>query len=254
MLGCGTSTGVPVVGCECAVCRSEDARNQRSRASLWLRWRDQTGATRSVVIDTGPDFRRQALRERIARLDSVLFTHAHADHIMGLDDVRPYNFRQHSSIRCFGSQSTLQQVRRTFAYAFDGPSEGGGVPHLDLQPVAEPFELFGEEVIPIPVLHGSLGVFGFRVRDLAYVTDISELPASSCELLEGLDVLVLGALRYRPHPTHFSIGEAVDCARRLRPKQTYLTHLAHDVDATDLAVALPAAIELGYDGLCFDVA
>ena len=253
VLGCGTSTGVPVVGCDCDVCTSTDSRNQRSRASLWLRWMDEA-TERSVVVDTGPDFRTQALREGIERLDALLFTHAHADHVMGLDDVRPYNFRQRQSMSCFGSEQTLQQIRRTFSYAFDGPGEGGGVPQLSLQSVGCPFDLFGEQVVPVPILHGSQSVLGFRVRGLAYVTDVSAVPSSSMDLLRDLDVLILGALRYRPHPTHFSIDEAVRCVSELAPRRAYLTHLAHDVDGTRVEVDLPSNVELGYDGLSFSVA
>lgn len=252
MLGCGTSTGVPVVGCSCDVCQSPDRRNQRSRASLWLRWQDGH-CQRSVVIDTGPDFRSQALRARIERVDALLFTHAHADHIMGLDDVRPYNFRQQAAIDCYGAEATMRQIRNTFAYAFDGPGEGGGVPRLNLHSVDSSFELFGEQVRPVPVLHGSQQVLGFRFRDFAYITDVSAVPESSVELLQGLDSLVLGALRYRPHPTHFSIEEAVACIEHLGPRKAFLTHLAHDVDASSVLVSLPPSIELGYDGLAFEV-
>lgn len=253
MLGSGTSTGVPVVGCDCAVCSSPDERNRRSRASLWMRWTD--GETeRSVVVDTGPDFRSQALREGISRLDAVLFTHAHADHIFGLDDVRPFNFRQRAPLACFGTRSTLDHVRSTFGYAFDGPTPGGGVPQLDLRPVRERFELFGETVTPVPVLHGEREVLGFRLRDFAYVTDVSAIPQGSRDLLRGLDVLILGALRYRSHPTHFSIPEALECIAELDPRRTYFTHLAHDVDAGDLQVELPEGVALGYDGLRFEIA
>lgn len=252
MLGSGTSTGVPVVGCDCAVCRSENPRNRRSRASLWLRWQ-QGDVERSVVVDTGPDFREQALREGISRLDAVLFTHAHADHVMGLDDVRPFNFRQRNSLPCYGRSSTLDQLRSIYAYAFEEQTEGGGVPRLDLRAIEGPLELFGEEVVPVPVRHGRGEVLGFRLRDFAYVTDVSAIPEESLDLLRGLRVLILGALRYRPHSTHFSLAEAVQCLELIRPRSAYFTHLAHDVDYGALEIALPPRVELGYDGLRFDL-
>ncbi len=253
LLGSGTSTGVPVVGCTCPVCRSGHPGNERTRASAWLRWVSDDGVERSVVLDTGPDFRQQALREGIERLDAVLFTHAHADHILGLDDVRPYNFRQKKALDCFGSDATLAQVRSTFAYAFDGPGEGGGVPQIALREIDGAFDLFDRRVVPVPVLHGSREVLGFRLGGFAYVTDVSRIPPASLDLLGGLEVLILGALRYRPHPTHQSIEEALGLLETLAPGQAYLTHLAHDVDAARLEIDLPRSVALGYDGLSFQI-
>lgn len=248
MLGSGTSSGVPVIGCRCAVCTSSDPRNVRTRAGLKIEIGDAV-----LLVDTPPDLRQQALRYGLERLDAVLFTHAHADHVFGLDDVRIFNFRQRRPIPCYGSASTLDAVRRTFAYAFEGGQKGGGKPQLDLVVVDAPFELAGRSIEPIPVWHGELPVFGYRIGRFAYVTDCSRIPERSVERLRGLDVLILGALRYSRHPTHFSIGEAIEMAERIGAGRTYFTHLAHEVDHAAPEVEMPAGIEFGYDGLVFDV-
>jgi len=249
MLGSGTSTGVPVIGCTCAVCTSDDPRNKRWRPGLKLEAEDGS----IVLVDTPTDLREQALRFGLPRLDAVLFTHAHADHIFGLDDIRIFNFRQQRPIPCYGSAATLEAIRRTFAYAFEAGQEGGGKPQLDLIEIREPFELQGRRVVPVPVWHGSLEVFGYRIGSFAYVTDCNLVPESSFRLLEGVEILVLDALRYRPHSTHFSVDEAVEAARRIGARRTILTHLAHDIDFGTPAVPLPAGVELGYDGLVFDI-
>lgn len=254
VLGCGTSTGVPVIGCRCATCRSSDPGNRRSRASLWLRFEDDAGRERSVVVDTSTDFRSQALREGIERLDALLFTHAHADHIFGLDDVRVYNFRQRASIPCYGSEATLATLKRSFAYVFEDGQEGGGKPSLDLHAVSGPFELFGREIVPIPVLHGSMPVLGFRLGSFAYVTDVNYIPETSFTLLRGVESLVLGALRYRPHPTHFNLEEALEAAARIGARRVWLTHLACEIDVTAPRRPLPAGVEFALDGLELEVA
>lgn len=248
MLGSGTSTGVPVIGCGCAVCRSNDPRNRRMRPGLRLDLADGT-----VVIDTSPDFREQALRFALERVDAVLYTHAHADHVFGLDDLRIYNFRQRAPIPCFGSRETIARLRQIFAYVFEESQEGGGKPRIDLLPIDAPFDLLGEQVVPVPVMHGDLEVLGFRVGRFAVVTDVSSIPAASYDALEGVDVIVLSALRYRPHPTHFSLDEAIAAARRIGARRTILTHLAHDVDHTDVRVELPPGVELGHDGLVVEL-
>ena len=244
MLGSGTSTGVPVVGCDCAVCRSTDPRNRRMRPGLRV---ETAGA--SLVIDTSPDFREQALRFAIDRVDAVLYTHPHADHIFGLDDLRIYNFRQHASIPCFGSAETMNRMRQIFTYVFEGGQEGGGKPRLELVPVRAPFELLGLGVVPIPVAHGDMEVFGYRIGRFACVTDVNHISEASFALLAGVELLVLSALRYRPHPTHFSLAEAIAVAQRIGARRTVLTHIAHDIDHARLEVPLPSGIELGYDGL-----
>ena len=248
MLGSGTSSGVPVIGCSCPVCSSTDPRNRRLRASVRL---ELAGGT--VLVDTSPDLREQALRSGLDRLDAILFTHAHADHLFGLDDVRIFNFRQRAAIPCFGSPATLERVRTAFSYVFEEGQEGGGKPQLELRPVNGPFELLGARVVPVPVWHGSLPVLGYRIDGFAYVTDVNRIPEESYPLLAGLEVLVLGALRYRPHPTHFSIGEAVAVAARIGARRTFFTHLAHDVDHAAPALPLPPGVAFGHDGLELDL-
>ncbi|HPA95478.1 MAG TPA: MBL fold metallo-hydrolase [Thermoanaerobaculia bacterium] len=248
MLGSGTSSGVPVIGCTCPVCTSADPRNRRLRASVRL---ELAGGT--VLVDTSPDLREQALRSGLDRLDAILFTHAHADHLFGLDDVRIFNFRQRAAIPCFGSPATLERVRTAFSYVFEEGQEGGGKPQLELRPVNGPFELLGARVVPVPVWHGSLPVLGYRIDGFAYVTDVNRIPEESYPLLAGLEVLVLGALRYRPHPTHFSIGEAVAVAARIGARRTFFTHLAHDVDHAAPALPLPPGVAFGHDGLELDL-
>jgi len=249
MLGSGTSTGVPVIGCACAVCLSSNPLNRRWRPSLKIEH-----STQVLLVDTSTDLREQALRFGLPRLDGVLFTHSHADHIFGLDDIRIFNFRQGGAIPCYGSGLTLAAIRRAFAYVFEDGQEGGGKPQLDLIEVREPFAAAGLSWTPVPVWHGEMEVFGYRHGRFAYVTDCSRIPDESFALLEGLEVLILDALRYRPHPTHFSIAEAVETAGRIGAKRTILTHLAHDVDHDAPEIPLPPGVEFGYDGLAFDVA
>ena len=244
MLGSGTSTGVPVIGCDCAVCRSTDPRNRRLRPGLRL---EVAGG--SMVIDTSPDFRQQALRFGIDRVDAVLYTHSHADHVFGLDDLRIFNFRQRGSIPCFGSAETMSRMRQIFTYVFEEGQEGGGKPRLEFLSVRAPFELLGELVVPIPVAHGAMEVFGFRVGRFACVTDVNYISEESFALLAGVELLVLSALRYRPHPTHFSLAESIAVAQRIGARRTLLTHIAHDIDHSRLLVELPPGIEIGYDGL-----
>lgn len=249
MLGSGTSSGVPVIGCRCAVCTSTDPRNRRLRPSLRL---DLPGGT--ALVDTPPDLREQALASGLARLDAVLFTHAHADHIFGLDDVRIFNFRQGATIPCHGSPGTLERVRSAFSYVFEEGEEGGGKPKLELVPVTGPFDLLGARVEPVPVWHGPTEVLGYRIGGFAYVTDVNRIPEESFALLAGLEVLVLGALRYRPHPTHFTIAEAAEAAVRIGAGRTYLTHLAHDVDHAAPELELPPGVAFGHDGLRIELA
>lgn len=204
-------------------------------------------------MDTSPDFREQMLRQQVMSLDAVLYTHAHADHIFGFDDLRAFNFVTGRSIPCYGSKETLQRIRKTFDYAFEGPNEGGGTPQVFLHPVEGPFDLLGVTAVPIPVWHGSMLVFGYRLGPFALVTDVKAIPESSWALLEGVQVLVLSALRYRPHPTHFNFEEAIAAAKRIGARHTYFTHLAHDVDHGRLEVNLPPGMEVAYDGLCFEL-
>ncbi len=249
-LGTGTSTGVPVVSCRCAVCTSDDPRNKRLRQSVLLESGDSF-----ALIDTTPDLRAQLLRHPIPRLDFVLFTHSHADHLMGLDDIRPFNFRQRDSIRAFASPFTAKAIRRTFSYIWDASSQiGGGKPQLDLVEITEPFECEGMRIVPIPVEHGEWTILGFRIGRFAYITDTNGIPDSSMELLEGVEILALDGLRPAPpHPTHFTVDEAVACARKIGAKTTWLIHLTHEVDHASFDPTLPEGVRLAWDGLVLEV-
>lgn len=248
-LGTGTSHGVPMIGCRCATCTSDDPRDKRLRPSLLI----EIESGPALLVDTGPDLRTQALAHDVRRVDAVLFTHPHADHLLGLDEIRRYNAIQRATVPCYADPDTITEVRRVFAYAFDPRQAGGGVPQLELVPVTEPFDVAGTRVTPVPVLHGRLPIHGYRVGDFAYVTDCSEIPAASWSLLEGLDVLVLDALRYRPHPTHFNVAQALEVVARVRPRRALFTHIAHDLRHAEASAALPSGVELAYDGLVVPV-
>lgn len=248
LLGTGTSTGIPVIGCSCPVCMSSDPRDKRLRTSAWI----EAGEL-SIVIDTGPDFRAQALRAGIEHLDAVLFTHSHFDHVAGLDDVRPFLYRNKTYIPCYADPETARALHRVFPYAFGGSSYPG-VPQLSLHPVEGPFtvrsrydKLGQMHVIPLPAFHGKMPVLGFRIGKLAYLTDVSYLPQSTLDALQGLDVLVLDALREEPHPAHFTVSEAVRVAQQIGAKTTLFVHMTHTVSHAE--TQLPDGIFLGYDGL-----
>jgi phosphoribosyl 1,2-cyclic phosphate phosphodiesterase len=245
VLGSGTSSGVPTIGCSCAVCHSDDPRDKRLRPSILVQ---HDG--RNIVIDTTPDFRQQALRARMQHLDAVIYTHAHADHILGLDDIRPFNFRQKTQIPLFASAPTFAVIERIFEYAFDGRQHTSSVPRLDVNLITEePFDVQGLRFEAIPVLHGANVVFGFRFGDTAYLTDHSEIPESSMEKLQGLDVLFLDALRHKPHPTHSTVANSVSIAQRLQARRTFFTHICHDLPHAATEATLPPGILLAYDGL-----
>jgi phosphoribosyl 1,2-cyclic phosphate phosphodiesterase len=245
-LGTGTSSGVPMIGCDCDVCRSTDPRDKRTRPSVYLELDDDF----RVLVDTTPDLRAQALRQDIRRLDAILFTHAHADHVMGLDEVRRFNVINKAPVPVFADERTLAELSRTFAYAFDANApKGGGVPDLRLWRIGGTFLLGRQEVTPVPVVHGPWRILGFRFGRFAYLTDCSGVPESSVALLGGLHTLVLDALRHKPHPTHFTLDQAVAMARRIGAEQTYFTHIAHDLGHAETCAALPAGMALAYDGL-----
>lgn len=259
ILGSGTSHGVPAIGCECAVCRSADPRDRRWRPSILVELlipppSPFAAATRSILVDTSTDLRAQALANDVRRVDAILFTHTHADHIMGLDDVRRFNTLQESAIACYADERSLGELRRTFDYVFNPDTyAGGGIPQLRLFQVEGPFTLGGLEIVPVPVMHGPRPILGFRFGPFAYLTDCSLIPDASWPLLDGVSTLVLDALRYEPHPTHFTVAEALDVVRRLRPRQTYFTHITHDLSHAETCAALPPGVELAYDGLRFDI-
>jgi phosphoribosyl 1,2-cyclic phosphate phosphodiesterase len=249
-LGTGTSSGVPVIGCECAVCRSSDPRDARLRPSIFVDVPGRAG----ILVDTGSDFRQQALTHRIGRIDAVLITHAHADHIMGLDEIRRYNHMQRSAIPFFANAAAWETLRKTFFYVFDDvPRLGGGIPKIDVREVTGPFEVAGVRIVPVPLWHGRLPILGFRFGSFAYLTDCNAIPDESWPLLQGLDTLVLDALRDRPHSTHFSVAEALEVVERLTPRRTFFTHMSHDLPHEATNARLPRGVELAYDGLVLDI-
>jgi phosphoribosyl 1,2-cyclic phosphate phosphodiesterase len=249
-LGTGTSHGVPMIGCECTTCRSADPHDRRLRPSVYI----QTDGGPRLLIDAGPDLRAQALAHAISRVDAILFTHGHADHILGLDDVRRFNALMGKRMPLYGERNTLAEIRRTFAYVFDANTpKGGGLPQLDLIEVEGPFSIGTAQIVPVPIWHGERPILGFRLGGFGYLTDCSGLPEASWGLLHGLDVAVIGALRDRPHPTHFSLDQALEAARRIGARQTYFTHMCHDLAHAATCERLPADVTLAYDGLIVQV-
>ena len=248
VLGSGTSMGVPSLGCACPVCRSTDPHDRRTRPSVVLAY-----AGRNVVIDTTPDFRLQALREGIKRLDAVIFTHGHADHILGLDDIRPFNLKQNCAVPVYASADTQTILRRTFAYIFDETPTESSVPGVDMRLIDGPFDLFGARIIPVPARHGNLPVLGFRMGRAAYLTDFSTVPQESKQMLRGLDHLILDALRDTPHPMHSNVEQSLELVRELEPRQAWFTHICHDLSHAETNARLPENVRLAYDGLSFEV-
>lgn len=245
LLGTGTSHGVPMIGCDCPVCTSPDPKDKRTRPSIYVGYR---GAR--ILVDTAPELRLQCIANDIRALDAVLFTHNHADHVLGLDDLRRFNWLMRGPVRCYGTERTLGGIRRMFSYAFDSdPGSPHSRPHLELCPIAsEPFMIGDARIVPIPVMHGPMPVLGFRFGAFAYCTDCNQIPDSSLDLLQSLDVLVLDALRKAPHPAHFSLEEAVNMAKRIGARQTYFTHMAHQLKHAEVNATLPPNMALGFDG------
>ena len=244
-LGTGTSHGVPMIGCECATCRSTDPHDNRLRPSIFI----ETSTAR-VLVDAGPDLREQALRHRIARVDAIVFTHGHADHILGMDDVRRFNALMDGSMPCYGDAATLEDIRRMFSYVFDPATpKGGGLPQLDLRVIDGPFSVGDIHLQPVPIWHGRRRILGFRVGGFAYLTDCSRIDEAAWPLLERLDVLVLDALREKPHPTHFSLSDAIATAARIGAARTFFTHMAHDLPHEATNARLPDGMRLAHDGL-----
>ena len=247
-MGTGTSTGVPAISCTCAVCRSDDPRNRRTRTSALL-----TAGTHRILLDCSIDFRQQALREQLTSLDAVLFTHGHADHVFGLDDIRMFNFIQGRPVPVYGNAGTLADLERTFWYVFAPTQRGGSKPQITLNEITGPFDLLGLRVEPFSVMHGRIPILGYRIGPLAYITDGSELPEGTIEALQGLDVLVINALRREPHPTHFHLAAALAAVERIKPRRAFLTHISHDFDHAALAAELPAGVAPAYDGLSLEI-
>lgn len=236
--------GVPTIACGCKVCTSPDPHDNRTRPSILLRYNGH-----AVAIDTTPDFRFQALREKLDRLDAVLYTHAHADHILGLDDIRPFNLQETKVIPIYGNKPALDNIRRTFKYIFEGYHPFGGVPLVKDNLITGPVELFGLEFAPIKVMHGYLEVLGFRFGRAAYLTDYNRIPESSYELLRDLDVVFLDALRHVSHPTHMTVAEALDEVEKIGPRRAFFTHIAHDLGHEETNAKLPNHVRLCYDGM-----
>jgi phosphoribosyl 1,2-cyclic phosphate phosphodiesterase len=235
-----------MIGCECSTCRSTDTRDRRLRPSIFVETDDGT----AVLVDAGPDLREQALTHRIRRVDAVLFTHGHADHILGMDDIRRFNVMQKRPMPCYGDVRTIADIRQTFSYAFDPVTQkGGGLPQIVTFTIHGEFCLGRQEVVPVPLYHGARPILGLRVGGFAYLTDCNRIPDSSWALLEGLEVLVLDALRERPHPTHFTLEEAIGASRRIGARRTWFTHMCHDLPHAATSARLPDGVQLAYDGL-----
>lgn len=249
-LGTGTSHGVPMIACDCLTCRSADPRDTRLRPSIYVDMPDGTG----ILVDAGPDLRQQALAHDLRRVDAILFTHGHADHILGLDETRRFSALQRRPMPCYGDEQTLNDIRTMFAYVFDPATpRGGGVPELEMTRVDGTFTVGEHEILPVPLMHGDRPILGYRFGPFAYLTDCSRIPDASWPLLHNLEVVVLDALRVRPHPTHFSLDEAVEAARRIAARRTYFTHMCHDLAHASTNEHLPTGMELAYDGLVLDL-
>lgn len=247
ILGCGTSTGVPMVGCDCPVCVSDDPRDTRTRASLLMNYNEHT-----VLVDTSTDLREQALRQHVRRIDAVLFSHAHADHVNGIDDLRGFYFIHKEVIPCFASRETLATLQSGFSYIFNEHEGSGYTPLLAAHEISGPFELFGQKVIPIPLQHGRTASLGYRIGDFAYLTDCSAISEESLKQLQGLELLIIDGLRWTEHPFHFNIAGAIAAARQLNVPRTIITHLTHQIAYSE-EHKLPAGFELAYDGMEFDL-
>jgi len=245
VLGSGTSMGVPTIGCSCAVCRSSDARDRRLRPSVLINYDDH-----GVLIDSTPDFRTQALRENVRELDAVFYTHAHADHILGLDDLRPISYlHKPGKLPLYAKPEVVHFLRNMFSYIFDGHYRYGGLPQVELREIAGPVDIFGASFEPIPVMHGEMEILGFRFGAAAYLTDHSEVPAASKAKLQGLDILFVDALRHTPHPTHSTVEKSLRLIEELKPRRAFFTHICHDLSHVETEATLPANVRLAYDGL-----
>ena len=243
ILGSGTSTGIPMVGCGCPVCSSDDPADKRTRASIVIEYEG-----RYILVDTSTDLRKQVIREKIPRIDAVLFTHPHADHIHGIDDMRGFHFIHKRIVPCYGARETIETIAGNFSYIFAGLSDAGYAPLLDPHIISGSFVLFGLKIIPVPLVHGTMTATGYRIGNFAYLTDLNSIPEASMELLRGLDILLIDALRYTPHSNHLNIEGALRVVEELKPGRALFTHLTHEVLHAD-GKKLPPGVEFAYDGL-----
>lgn len=246
ILGCGTSTGVPVIACPCDVCRSSDPRNRRTRSSIVVA---QNGA--NLLVDTAPDLRFQAMAAGLTHIEAVLYTHDHADHIFGMDELRSFNFAMGRAIPIYGNEKVIRRIQTVYSYIWDPEApRGGGLPMINPNIIEGPLTLGGIEVVPLPLWHGEQMIFGYRFGGrMAYLTDVSRVPDETLDLCRGLDLVIVDGLRYRPHNTHFSVDEAVEVVMKLGPRRALLTHMSHALEYERLRKELPAGIEPAYDGL-----
>ena len=244
VLGSGTSMGVPTIGCTCAVCHSTDPHDRRTRPSVLIEYGGKV-----VLIDTTPDFREQAIREEVSRIDAVLYTHSHADHILGIDDLRPLSYHREGRIPLYARPEAADYIRNMFRYIFDADYKFGGLARLELKPIEGVVDLFGAKFEPIPVIHGETEIYGFRFGSAAYLTDFSTIPDSSLPRLRGLDILFLDGLRYKPHPTHSTVENSIRIGNELKAKRIFFTHICHDLAHEATNATLPSHVRLSYDGL-----
>ncbi len=247
-LGTGTSYGVPMVGCECRVCTSDNPKNSRTRSSIFI-----SEGEYNILIDAATELRIQCLKNNVKRLDAVLLTHSHADHVLGFDDLRHFNRKRKTNIPVYGSEETVNNVYRMLSYAFKEVTSNGSKPKVTLIPINGKLNLSGMEIVPVDVMHGQERVTAYRFNKFAYVTDVSQIPQDSVEKLKGLDLLIIAALRNIPHEKHFSIEQAISMVSKLKPKQTFFTHIAHDIEHEETNNILPSGIELAYDRLSVEV-
>jgi phosphoribosyl 1,2-cyclic phosphate phosphodiesterase len=248
-LGTGASHGIPVIGCHCDICESENSKDKRLRSSLLVE-----NGSQIFVIDAGPDFRQQMLREQVTRIDAVLITHEHKDHTAGLDDLRAYNYLMNKAMRIYGEDRVLNSIKQEYAYVFSDDKYPGS-PDMELHPITnKAFSIDGQKIIPIQIYHNRLPVFGYRINNMAYVTDGKTIPETEIEKLRNLDILVLSALRVKSHVSHMGLDEVLELIEKLKPKQTYLTHISHkQYNYLDLEKILPANVHPAYDGLVIPI-